>query len=341
LPRNPFHWFKDIIREPNSTVLNFNGPDAYFFIRFVRLALILFAPFWFLTWAILMPIAATGGYGQAGLNMFIIGNVSAAHQDRLAAYIILGVLFFGLCYKIFLLNRNNLITCIIVWILYNLHKEYEHFFTVRQAYLSSPEHLASARSRTVMISNVPSNVMSEAALRDLAGAVVTGDAVEQVWLSRKVKNLEKIFDARNKECLQLEAGETEIQALAAKRVRKGKVSAEGDGAEEGDLWLRYIPTKKRPTHRLGLPLISKKVDTMDYSPSFIREQNQLLETERANVKEAPLGNTAFIRFASQASAHRFCQLVQKQPGARRITSDVDVIPEEVKSSLLLINQTFF
>lgn len=128
--------------------------------------------------------------------------------------------------------------------LYLIWREYNHFVVVRQAWLSSPNHLGLARSRTVAISNVPTDINSDAGIKGLAGTVgrLTGSAqprpsnvtdgpapyeaesggVRKVWLTRKIKDLEKIWEERDKECARLEGGLGKLIKLGNKNERKGK-----------------------------------------------------------------------------------------------------------------------
>lgn len=97
LPTHVVGWFTAILREPEISVLHINGPDAYFFIRFMRLMLKIFVPFWFITWALLMPVSATGGVGNLGLNMFTFGNIAGVKQLHHIAHLVVGVAFFSTC----------------------------------------------------------------------------------------------------------------------------------------------------------------------------------------------------------------------------------------------------
>ena len=53
--------------------------------------------------------------------------------------------------------------------------------------------------------------------------------------------------------------------------KKGKAPS-ADSAEDGSLISTFIPAKDRPTHRLGLPLISQKVDTLEYLAAIYCEE---------------------------------------------------------------------
>lgn len=331
LPTHVIGWFTFIWREPDISILHINGPDAYFFVRFMRLMLKIFIPFWFITWAVLMPVSATGGGGRLGLNMFTFGNVSLAKQNYHIAHLLVGVTFFSTSPLSVLYHFLDQSTG---YILYLLYREYRHFYAIRQEWLASPEHAKSASARTVMLNNVPPKFLSESAITELASRAIKG-AVEQVWLVRRVDRMNELFEERAKECLRLEAAEGDIQALAYKLQTKGKTPST-DSAEDGSLISKFIPANQRPTHRLGLPLFSKKVDTLEYSPQFIAERTKQLDEERAKVNDAPLCNSVFIRFATMADAHTFCQLIRSEAGSRWISTSSDVVPEGVSITFYLI-----
>ena len=184
-----------------------------------------------------------------------------------------------------------------------------------------------------MLNNVPERFLSESAITDLAARAIKG-SIEQVWLVRNVDRMNELFEERASECLRLEAAEGDIQALEYKLRKKGKAPS-ADSAEDGSLISTFIPAKDRPTHRLGLPLISQKVDTLEYSPQFIAKKNTQLDEERAKLNDAPLCNSVFIRFVTMADAHTFCQLVKSEADARLISASNDVVPEGVSSSSYL------
>lgn len=211
-----------------------------------------------------------------------------------------------------------------------LYREFRHFLRIRQAYLNSPAHATLARSRTVMLNNLPKGWENEARIRELAS--FTHGPVEQVWIPRNVEAMEKVFDERNKECVRLEAAEAKVQTLAAKNVQKKKLPL-AEQVEEGDLISRYLLPKQRPTHRTGLlGLFGAKVSTLDYSARHIREQEERLVEERAKLDACPSVPSAFVRFTKQSDAHMFAQLVKKQPGARLVGAAVEVVPEDVSNS---------
>jgi len=141
-----------------------------------------------------------------------------------------------------------MLTVTAAWTLFLIWREYNHFITVRQQWLASPTHMSLARTRTVSVINLPADSMSEGGIKELAGTVgrLTGSSqprasmatadgpgnghahdgadggVRKVWLTRKVDDIEKIFDEREDECSRLEGGVGKLIALGNKNERKGK-----------------------------------------------------------------------------------------------------------------------
>ncbi|KZT52528.1 DUF221-domain-containing protein [Calocera cornea HHB12733] len=313
LPNNPLKWFMGIIYEPDIRVFEMNGPDAYFFVRFCRFMVMLLVPYWIVTWVILMPVSAAPPSQQLdGLNIFTFGNVSV--PTRHAAHLIIFVLLVG-------------------FTLFMIYREYAHFSEMRQAYLNSPAHAALARSRTVMVTNLPKEYDGEERIRELASFVP--GPIEQVWLPRAVKPLEKLFDARNKECQILEKAENKLSKTATKNVRKNKLPEKQAATENGDVISKYVLDKKRPSHHIGtlasmtLGFFGKKVDTLSYSPQFIREQDEQLQLLRKGMDQYKLANSAFIRFTKQSDAHMFIQNLKKNTKIRMISGSTEVVPEDV------------
>lgn len=159
--------------------------------------------------------------------MLTFGNVSPSLQNRHIGHLLVAII-------------------LMFWTLFLIWREYNHFVDVRQAWLASPTHLALARTRTVAIVNVPEGVNSGSGVKELASTVgrltgssqfarpsnVTGaghngddnegSTVRQVWLTRKIKDLEKTWEERDKECTRLEGGIGKLTKLGNKNERKGK-----------------------------------------------------------------------------------------------------------------------
>ena len=244
------------------------------------------------------------------------------------------------------------------WTAYTLWREYQHFVDVRQAWLTSQQHLSLARSRTVVFTGIPDEYNSMSGLNELVQTVNTmpGNkaprvsiaddrtvtngsddnlaAAPQIWLGKKVKDVEKVWEDRDQECTRLEGGVGKLLKLAAKNEKKGK-TPEKQGkydAERDSSYLahRYVLPKKVPTWKQGfLGLIGKKMN-FESSPEYIAEKNAELEKMRA--QEFEQGNTAFLRFSSQHEAHNFARLANTA-GSKKLrlaSASVEVVPEDVE-----------
>lgn len=218
----------------------------------------------------------------------------------------------------------------------------------------------SRKSRTVAIVNVPDDMFSEAGIKELASVVATQTTqahprpsgvstdthrapggVTDVWLARKVKPVEKVWEKRDKECTRLEGGVGKLLKLAQKNKRKGKTpEAKGTWKEEsGNPLDRYVLPKKQPKWKQGfLGLIGQKMN-LDTSPEYIRVQNEELAKLRANEDDYPLGNVAFARFATQDEAHNFARLAKSTDKKRLLLlqTSIEVLPEDIIWSNTSIN----
>jgi hypothetical protein len=96
---------------------------------------------------------------------------------------------------------------------------------------------------------------------------------------------------------------------------------------------RFVAPNKRPSWKQGiLGLIGKKM-TLETSPIYIRDHNAQLDSMRQGEDELPLGDTAFLRFASQGEAHSFARLVSStDKSLRSVRTGVEMVPEDVQWS---------
>jgi hypothetical protein len=186
--------------------------------------------------------AASPTAGLTGLNILTFGNVSPSEQVRHVGHFLVAIILMS-------------------WTLFLIWHEYNHYIEIRQAWLTSAQHLTLARARTMLITGLPDQYNSEASLKELAGTVAglvghgngngagaprmstategtavnptnggaasppledTAGGIRQVWLTKNVKELEKIWEERDNEVMRLEGGVSKLQKLALKNNRKGK-----------------------------------------------------------------------------------------------------------------------
>lgn len=58
LPDGPLSFWRTVFRLPDREIIVANGPDAYFFVRYLKIfGLYMLAPYFFLTFVILIPVS--------------------------------------------------------------------------------------------------------------------------------------------------------------------------------------------------------------------------------------------------------------------------------------------
>lgn len=375
LTPNLLSWPLAVFRADYSRIKDVNGLDAYFYVRFLRMTARIFLPIWIISWIVLLPVNSvnTEVPGRQGLDKLSFGNIATDKQGRYAAHLILAWLF-------------------TFWVWWNVKHEMANFINIRQRWLISPEYSRSAQASTVLIRGVPQRYLSERALIKMYDCLPGG--VAKVWLNRDLKDMPDLYERRLKACAVLESAETSLLNTATK-LRNKRLKAEAKSQKKGkqpetnsdnrpltdpsvadternvSLAEQLVPKAKRPTHRLpvgplpfSLPLIGKKVDSIDWARAEIIETSADLKERRlilakdvarsssdrdhpglppaeTNHPEAlkpgpeahgqtyPPLNSAFILFNRQIAAHLATQALAHHSPYRIADRQLSVDPEDV------------
>lgn len=221
------------------------------------------------------------------------------------------------------------------FVFYMVARESIYYVNLRQAYLLSPLYSSRMSSRTVLFTSVPKEYLDEGLLRRMFGK-----ALKNIWIANDCEEIEKSVEERDKVAMKLEAAETKLIKLAnmhrIKSMKKGGQSNEPLGnaveanGESGSMAAKWVPTKKRPTHRLK-PLIGKKVDTINWCRSelerLIPRIDALQATHRAgNGKFIP---SVFVEFYHQSEAQAAFQSLTHHQALHMSPRFIGVNPEEV------------
>ncbi|SPO25626.1 uncharacterized protein UTRI_03350_B [Ustilago trichophora] len=322
LPQSLFGWLPVWLKMPTSTILDKNGLDAYMFVEYLEMMLWVFVPIWILSWIVLMPVygAGTNGTGD-GFNRFILSRVgkSPQQQKRYVAPLLIQWVF-------------------TLWLLWNIRSRMSKFIKLRQEFLVSPQHAQSAQAKTVLITGIPNELLSEKKLRAIYSQLPGG--VAKVWLNRNLKELPDLFDEREKWCNKLEAAETSLIKTAYKLVKKGKAQDASGSLPDADVEInaevadQYVPKKKRPTHKLGkIPCMGEKVDTIHWCREEIARLNKQIEKKRSEIavdyKNYPPQSSAFILFNTQIAAHMAAKAQAHHEPYRMTNRYVEAHPDDV------------
>lgn len=314
-----FNWVGSFWKIPDIYALQHQSLDAYLYIRYLRMALVLCFVGCLITWPILFPVNATGGGGQSELDILSYANINQNTQyNRYYAHALVGWVYFG-------------------FVMYMIMRECIFFINLRQAFLLSPFYSDRISSRTVLFTSVPTPYLDEPSLRKIFGA-----SVKNIWITSDTKEVDKLVKERDKVAMRLEKAEVKLIKLANKArqaaIKKGASADEADkspingDAESGSIAARWVPVKKRPTHRTGpLGLFGKKVDTINWCRTEL--ERLLPEVDAAQEKYRAGGYKkvpgVFIEFRTQADAEGAAQILAHHQGLHMTPKYVGIRPGEI------------
>ncbi|KAL8687083.1 MAG: hypothetical protein Q9224_005257, partial [Gallowayella concinna] len=314
LPNGLLNWFGTFAKVPDSFVLNHQSLDGFLLLRYLKVASATCLVGCCITWPVLFPVNIVGGRGLKQMNLLTMGNV--ADKNRFYAHVFIAWIFLG-------------------FVFYMVARESIYYVNLRQAYLLSPLYSRRMSSRTVLFTSVPDEYLNEGILRRMFGK-----GVKNLWIANDCEEMEELVEERDKVAMKLEVAETKLIKLAnANRLKSMKKGGQNNGpldhadeanGESGSLAAKWVPTKKRPTHRLK-PIIGKKVDTINWCRSelerLIPKVDALQATHRAgNGKFIP---SVFVEFYHQSEAQSAFQSLAHHHALHMAPRFIGVNPDEV------------
>ncbi|KAM4058978.1 calcium-dependent channel, putative phosphate domain-containing protein [Hirsutella rhossiliensis] len=317
LPSGFFNWIGTFSKLPDAHALTHQGLDAYLFLRYLRVAFTIGLVSLCITWPILFPVNATGMGGLSQLEILSYSNVSVERSpNRYYAHVFVGWAVYG-------------------FVMYMIMRECIFFINLRQAYMLTPHYTRRISARTVLFTTVPNNYLDEARIRQMFN-----NSVRHVWIAGKADKLDEMVEERDKVAMKLEGAEVKLIKMVnkarAKAAKKGGAAPNAgndhDDAETGNIAARYVPDKKRPSHRLGpLGLVGKKVDTIEWSRSEL--QRLVPATEQAQAEWSAGNydkvNAVFVEFHTQSDAQAAFQVLTHHKALHMCPKTVGIKPQEV------------
>ncbi|KAH6659524.1 hypothetical protein BKA67DRAFT_589500 [Truncatella angustata] len=310
-----FSWLGQVYKIPDSYALQHQSLDSYLFLRFLKVLTVIAFVGCCITWPVLFPVNATGGGGQTQLDILSYSNIGSSQKNRYYAHVFCAWLFYG-------------------FVMYMILRECIFYINVRQAFLLSPYYANRISSRTVLFTSVPDAYLDEARLRK-----VFGDAVRRIWISGDTKELEDLVKEREKVAMKLEKAEVKLLKLAngarLKAIKKGGSAERHEAtadAESGSLAARWIPTKKRPSHRLGpLGLVGKKVDTINWCRTELERLIPEVDKAQTSFRDGHYKKIAgvFIEFHTQSQAEAANQVLAHHQALQMSPKFIGITPGEV------------
>ncbi|KAI0172076.1 DUF221-domain-containing protein [Hypoxylon sp. FL1284] len=328
LPDGLFSWIGPFWRMSDTHPLQHQSLDAYLFLRFLKVLVAICFVGCCIMWPVLFPVNATGSGGAQQVDILSYSNINKeTESNRYYAHTFMAWIFYG-------------------FVMYMILRESIYYINLRQAFLLSPFYSNRISSRTVLFIAVPNEYQDEARLRK-----VFGDSVKNVWITGDTEKLDDLVKERDKVAMRLEKAEVKLLKLANKQRLKSLKKGGSDGraeerteapldAESGSVAARWVPQKKRPTHRLGLlGLVGKKVDTINWCRTELERLVPAVDTAQVdyragNYKKIP---SVFVEFYRQADAESAYQVLAHHQALRMTPKYIGVTPGEVVWSSLKIS----
>jgi hypothetical protein len=118
--------------------------------------------------------------------------------------------------------------------------------------------------------------------------------------------------------------------------RSKKEEEEEEEEEVPAVWEKHLKKSERPTHRLpiwgffpGLPLISRKVDTIFWCRKELARLNMEIEEDQKHPERYPLMTSAFIQFNHQVAAHMASQSLIHHLPKQMAPRQIEISPKDV------------
>lgn len=302
-PNTVFGWLSTYWKLPDTYILNHHSLDAYLFVRFLKLLVVLTLVGCCITWPVLFPVNATGGGGAQQLDILTFGNI--ANPARYFAHAAIAWLFFGVV--MFVVARESLFV-----------------IKLRQAYLLSPWYASRISARTVLFTAVPHEYSTVPALLKLF------PSAERVWILSDTKKLENLVENAEMAALTLEEAEIKLfrnsNSARIKHAKDTERLLKPPTVTEGTSWQEAA---SRPTTRKMK--VGPKVDTVQESRQELASLCQKVREEQSSHlagNQNPVG-AAFADFDSQLAAEEAAALVAHHQPSKMKASQVGVPPDDI------------
>ncbi|CUA72941.1 Phosphate metabolism protein 7 [Saccharomyces cerevisiae S288c] [Rhizoctonia solani] len=349
LPSGPWKWLPAVIFAPTEDIIRKNGLDAYLFLRFLRLMILIFGVFTLISWPILLPVNSINmpGGGSDGLVRLSWSNITEDQHNRYIAHVIL---VYIMTFFVFYLIRRELLI----------------FVHARHQFLISRSHSHLAQAKTVLITSMPNDLCEETALRRFCAFVPGG--INKVWIYRDQPDLPKLYNDRLEICQQLEQSMVKYMRAITKAWRKHKKAEKtkakarsGSGKDieavqenphipdsypltrlstvRASLLNQPLPPTPRhsgvtPTNKTG-ELVLNAANQQQGSSGHLRLVQEIarlnieINEKRKGLPECEPHGSAFIQCNLQMGAHVLAQCVSYHEPLKMSQKWIEVSPDDI------------
>lgn len=296
-------WYHDFHILRDSFILRHSSIDAYLFVRFLRVIMIICVLGCCLTWPILFSVNATGGGNASQLDKIAFGNVD--DNKRLYAHAVVAWVYFSAV--ILIITRERLFA-----------------ISLRQAHATLEQNAKRLSSKVVLFLSVPADALDESRREHFFGS-----SAVRSWQVSKLSDLENMVNERSSKIDKLEEAELQLEKNVAKGIKEGRIPQTDDQSST----LKGSRPAKKPFYVFG-----RDIDTLDSLRKEIPElESQIKAARDQHQGRRSESSAVFVEYKDQASAQRALQTVRHEDLLALQPRFVGVQPKEVLWSNLNIN----
>ncbi|QPG73804.1 hypothetical protein FOA43_001118 [Brettanomyces nanus] len=300
-PKGAFSWLPFILKQPTPYTIEKVGVDGFFFLRYLQIFMIIGCLSGLILWPVLFAINATGGGSSNGFN--VISYSHNTYKWRVFADLFCSWIFFGL-------------------VLFVIYREMIFYTSFRHALQTSPMYSSLPYSRTLLIDNVPKELLNEASVKKLF------PAVSKVFIPQDTKKLSKLIKKRTKLVGKMEGGLNGMLCKAVK-IRNKAVKKGQEVPSPADDVNAYFKESKLPTYK-DRPIIGKKKYLLTDGFDEMAEYSKKITDMQSEYPEKHENQgSIFLQFANHLELQRAYQAVpycKELKMSRRFTG---IAPEDV------------
>ncbi|KAL1875686.1 hypothetical protein Plec18167_005623 [Paecilomyces lecythidis] len=246
-PPGLVRWISPVFGTSNAEFIQKCGLDAFFFLRYLRMLVKIFAPLAILLLPILIPLNKVGGRDQnlenpnstngsrwnvTGLDQLAWGNVDPHHTHRYWGHLVMAVI-------------------VVIYVCAVFFDEMRSYIRLRQAYLTSPQHRLKASATTVLVTAIPQRWLSVEMLDSLYDVFPGG--IRNIWINRNFDELSEKVKLRNKLALALENAQTDLIRKCKKaQIKMAKLEARKAGKSVKEVTKRENEAANRRASQLAM-----------------------------------------------------------------------------------------
>ncbi|GAA96278.1 uncharacterized protein L969DRAFT_43529 [Mixia osmundae IAM 14324] len=286
-----FGWLKPLVSVHEKEMLVIVGLDSVCFLRFLRMCRWMFGIVALLSCGVLIPVNL----------VYNLKNVESDSRNPLSSIAITNVKGNILYTHVAVLYLITLIVAFFLW------RNFAAMCELRWEYFRGEEYQHSVNSRSVMITQIPKKLQSDAGVRDIITERCNIEyPTTDIAIGRRVGHLPELIRRHNNAVKALE------EAFARYSKNFPKVPAQRPRTKVGS--------------RLGMG--GNTVDTFEFLLQKVEMYKQKIELERANIRTKKAENYGFASFQSPPYAHIVAERLEghKAQGAE---IELAPLPEDI------------